>query len=96
MKILAIEKELMPVDWKNESQTLIEEAKSAYKLMLSGNLREIYFSENKNAVLILECEDKIVAKQLLDKLPLVKKGIIDFEIMELQPYTGFTRLMDLD
>ncbi len=96
MKILAIEKELKLVDWKNETQTLIEEAKSAYKLMLSGNLREIYFSENKNAVLILECEDKNVAKQLLDKLPLVKKGIIDFEIMELQPYTGFTRLMDLE
>ena len=96
MKILAIEKELKAVDWKNESQTLIEEAKSAYKLMLSGNLREIYFSENKNAVLILECENKIVAKQLLDKLPLVKKGIIDFEIIELHPYTGFTRLMDLE
>lgn len=96
MKILAIEKELKPVDWNTESQTLIEEAKSAYKLLLSGDLREIYFSEKKNAVLILECEDKTAAKQLLDKLPLVVKGIIDFEIMELQPYTGFSRLMDLE
>jgi hypothetical protein len=96
MKILAIEKELKTVDWENESQTLIEEAKSAYKMMLSGNLREIYFTENKNAVLVLECEDKIVAKELLDKLPLVRKGIIDFEIMELQPYTGFSRLMDVE
>ena len=96
MKILAIENELQHVDWENESQTLIEEAKSVYKMMLSGYLREIYFSENKNAVLVLECENKIAAKQLLDKLPLVKKGLIDFEIMELQPYTGFTRLMDLE
>ncbi|MES2654317.1 MAG: superoxide dismutase [Bacteroidota bacterium] len=96
MKILAIEKELRTVDWENEIQTLIEEAKSAYKLILSGNLREIYFTENKHAVLILECEDKMVAKQLLDKLPLVKKEIIAFEIMELQPYTGFTRLMNLE
>lgn len=96
MKILAIEKELKHIDWNNESQTLIEEAKSAYKLLLSGDLREIYFSEKKNAVLILECEDKTAAKQLLDKLPLVVKGIIDFEIMELQPYTGFTRLMGLE
>ncbi len=96
MKILAIEKELKPVDWNNESQTLIEEAKSAYKLLLSGDLREIYFTENKNAVLILECENKIVAKQLLDKLPLVMKGLIEFEILELHPYTGFTRLMNLE
>ena len=95
MKILAIEKELKTIDWANESQILIEEAKSAYKLMLSGHLREIYFTENKNAVLILECEDKIVAKQILDTLPLVKKGKIDFVIMELLPYTGFTRLMDM-
>lgn len=94
MKILAIERELKSVDWKNESQTLMEEAKSAYQLMLSGDLQEIYFTENKQAVLILECEDKLVAKRLLDKLPLVMKGLIDFELMELQPYTGFSRLMD--
>jgi hypothetical protein len=96
MKILAIEKELKIVDWNNETQTLIEEAKSAYKLLLSGHLREIYFSENKNAILILECEDRLIAKQLLDKLPLVIKGMIDFEMIELHPYTGFSRLMDLE
>ena len=96
MKLLAIEKELKTVDWENESQTLAEEAKSVYKFMLSGNLREIYFSENKNAVLVLECEDKTVARQLLKTLPLVEKGIIDFEIIELHPYTGFSRLMNLE
>lgn len=96
MKILAIEKEIKLVDWENENLILIEEAKSVYKLMLSGNLREIYFTEQKNAVLILECDDKIAAQQLLDKLPLVKKGIIDFELMELRPYTGFSRLMNLE
>ena len=96
MKILAIEKEIKTVDWEKISQTLKEEAKSVYEMMLLGSLREIYFSENKNAVLILECEDKIVARTLLDKLPLVMKGIIDFEIMELQPYTGFSRLMDVE
>lgn len=96
MKILAIEKEIKAVDWENENLILMEEAKSAYNLMLSGNLREIYFSDEKNAVLILECEDKIVAKQMLDKLPLVIKGLVDFDIMELQPYTGFSRLMNLE
>ena len=45
---------------------------------------------------IIADEDKIVAKQILYKLPLVNKGLIDFEIIELQPYTGFTRLMDLE
>ncbi len=94
MKILAIEKELKDVDWKNESQTLKDEAKSAYDLLLSGSLREIYFNEHKQAVLVLECEDKLVAKQLLSELPLVRKKLIDFDIMELRPYTGFSRLME--
>lgn len=96
MKILAIEKELKKVDWKKESQTLIDEAKVAYNMLLSDSLREIYFTENKNSVLILECENKTTAKQLLSKLPLVEKKIIDFELMELQPYTGFSRLMDIE
>jgi hypothetical protein len=52
MKLLAIEKELKTVDWENESQTPIEKAKSAYKGMLSDNLREIYFTESENAVLL--------------------------------------------
>jgi len=96
MKILAIEKELKTVDWNNESQTLIEEAKSAYNMILLGHLREIYFTENKNAVLVLECEDKTAAQKLLSHLPLVKEKIVAFELMELQPYTGFSRLMNLE
>ncbi len=95
MKILAIEKELKSVNWENETQTLMAEAKAAYEMLLSGNLREIYFTENKHAVLVLECENKMVAKQILDELPLVRKGIIDFEIMELRPYTGFSRILAL-
>lgn len=95
MKILAIEKEMKTVDWKNESSTLVEEAKSVYKMILVGNLREIYFNENKRAILVLECDDKKTAGKLLEELPLVKKGLIDFEIMELRPYTGLSRLMNL-
>jgi hypothetical protein len=44
MKILAIEKELKTVNWEKESQTLIDEAKTAYNMLLSGSLREIYFT----------------------------------------------------
>ncbi len=96
MKLLAIEKELQPVDWKNETTTLIEEAKSVYKLILSDVLREIYFTENKNAVLILECISKDKAEHILQKLPLVQKKIISFDLMELNPYTGLSRLIKDD
>jgi len=93
MKILAIEKELKTVDWENESPTLFDEAKAVYQMVLQDILREVYFTENKNAVLILECKNKDEARQLLGQLPLVKKELIGFEIVELHPYTGFSRLM---
>lgn len=93
MKILAIEKELGAVNWEKQSAILTEEAKSVYELMLSNHLREIYFTEKKNAVLILECESMEMAKELLSNLPLAQKGMIEFEIMALNPYTGLSRLM---
>ncbi|MFN8256463.1 MAG: hypothetical protein U0W24_12275 [Bacteroidales bacterium] len=93
MKILAIEKEHKTVDWDKESQTLFEEAETVYNMLLSGSLREIYFTEKKTAVLILECKNKIAASRLLAKLPLVRNKLIHFEILELLPYTGFSRLI---
>lgn len=93
MKLVAIERELKAVDWEKESLTLFDEAKTVYQMILSGSLREIYFTETKSAVLILECKDKPTAKRLLGRLPLVKKQITGFEIIELRPYTGLSRLI---
>ena len=93
MKILAIEKELSDIDWSIENDTLENEAKHAYQLYLSGYFREIYFNEFHNAVIILECESIEKANELLNSLPLVKKGMIAFELMQLNPYTGYDRIM---
>jgi hypothetical protein len=92
MKILALEKDIKPVNWEKEQEILIDEAKSVYNLFLRDHLREIYFTESHNAVLILECENKDKAVDLLGELPLVKNKIIEFELIELKPYTGFARL----
>src|SRR5687768_11737728 len=93
MKILAIEKEIEGVEWDNLEDLLKDEAQHVYNLYLSDSLREIYFTENKNAVLIMETEDKMTAIKLLDTLPLVKSGKIKFEVMELRPYTGYERII---
>lgn len=93
MKILAIEKEMEGVNWNNLEDLLTEEALHVYNLYLSNSLREIYFTEDKNAVLILEAENMEIAIKLLNSLPLVKSGKIKFEIMELRPYTGYERLI---
>ncbi len=94
MKILAIEREIKGVSWENSSELLREEAKHVYQLYLADILREIYFNEKKCAILVLETQDMKCAKEVLDNLPLVKSGMIEFEIMELRPYTGFDRLSE--
>lgn len=93
MKILAIEKELDGIDLKSENDTLESEARQVYELHQTGYLREIYFNEYHNAILILECETTERATELLNSLPLVQKGLIEFEIIHLNPYTGFERII---
>lgn len=94
MKILAIEKECPNVDWGSVDKGLLEqEALEVYRMYLSGQLREHYFNDDSCAVLILECESKAQAKELLGKLPLVEKNLITFELMELNPYTGYKRII---
>nr|WP_321357833.1 hypothetical protein [uncultured Draconibacterium sp.] len=94
MKLLAIEKEVEGANWSNADDLLKNEAHHVFELYLSDILREIYFTENKNAVLILEAKDKPSAKKILDSFPLVKSGKIKFDLMELRPYNGFERIMN--
>jgi len=93
MKILAIEKEIEGAEWDNPEKLLEQEAQHVFQLYLSGSLREIYFSEDKNAVLILEANDRKTAETLLNDLPLVKSGMIKFDVLELRPYTGYERIL---
>jgi len=93
MKILALEKEIEGVKWENAENLLVQEAQHVFQLYISDSLREIYFTEDKKAVLIMETKDIEEAKILLDTLPLVKEGKIKFDIMELKPYTGYERII---
>ena len=93
MKILAVEKEMAGVTDKQCEPFLKAEAARVWELYRSGELRESYFrADRSQAVLILECADAKEAHQLLATLPLVKRGLIKFEVVPLIPYPGFARL----
>jgi muconolactone delta-isomerase len=94
MKILALEKEVPGIaDDQFTPSLLKEEAMRAWDLHQAGNIRELYFRPDRNeAVLILECKDVEEAQSILATLPLVKAGLIAFEIIPLIPYNGFSRL----
>jgi predicted aconitase with swiveling domain len=61
--------------------------------MHSGVIREIHFREDRSqAVILLEAESTAQGQAVLGQLPLVKAGLIEFEVIGLRPYPGFARL----
>lgn len=94
MKILAMETEIPGGDWSGAAAQLKDEARHVYDLYLTGAVREIYFTEAHDAVIILECADLAEAEALLGDLPLVRGGLIRFDLKELRPYDGYARLME--
>lgn len=94
MKILAIEKEAPGVTEADFEPHMKAEARRAWELFQSGVFREMYFTKGDDpiAVIMLECATVEEAKKSLDTLPLVKAGLISFELMPLVAYPGFARL----
>ncbi len=93
MKILALEREIPDVKDEQYSPFLKAEARRVWYLYQAGIIRELYFRQDQPAaVLILECEDLREAERLLSTFPLVQEGLIEFEILPLKPYAGFSRL----
>jgi hypothetical protein len=93
MKILAMEIETEGVKPEQFTPHLKAEARHVWELYQNGIIRELYFrADRSEAVLILECRDVTEAKEKLDSLPLVRAGLIRFEIIPLVPYPGFARL----
>jgi len=93
MKILALEHPVPNVSDEESRPYLKEEASCVWDLLQQGVLREIYFrTDRSRAVLVLECENGDEAQQILATLPLVREGLIIFEIVPLVAYPGFSRL----
>ncbi len=92
MKVLALEKELC--DSKEAFEPYLEaEAARVWGLYEAGVFREIYFrADRPEAVLVLECASVEEADRVLAGLPLVKAGLITFDLLPLIPYPGFARL----
>ena len=62
-------------------------------MLQNGSIREIYFREERSeAVIILEAADASAARETLSRLPLVRQGLIEFDVIGLRPYPGLSRL----
>jgi muconolactone delta-isomerase len=93
MKILAIEKDVEGITPEQFTPHLEAEAARVWELYQAGVIRELYFRQDKtDAVLILECANAGEAEEILHTLPLVRERLINFEIIPLTAYPGFSRL----
>lgn len=68
------------------------EARKAWELYQQGLIRELYFTDDHCAVLVLEARDKTHAREIVEQLPLVQQKLIDFDLLALTAYPGFARL----
>ncbi len=93
MKILAIERDLPGIPADAYAPHLKAEALRVWELHQAGVIRDLYFRADETAaVLVLECADVTAAEAVLGTLPLVRAGLIAFEIIPLRAYPGFARL----
>jgi hypothetical protein len=92
MKIIAVEKVILGVSPEDIRPFLVAETKKVWEFYQEGLIREIYFTENNDAILILEADDKEEAFGILKQLPLVQNNLIEFTINEMHPYRGYARL----
>ncbi len=93
MKILALESEVPGSTDEQFAPHLAAEAMRAWELHQEGVIRELYFRGDRDeAVLVLECHSLAEARAALATLPLVRAGLIAFELVPLCAYPGFSRL----
>ncbi|MEM8831124.1 MAG: superoxide dismutase [Cyanobacteria bacterium P01_G01_bin.19] len=95
MKILAIDKILPEATEEKIKVHLKEEALKAWELYNSGVFREMYFRTDRGgAVIIMECEDLAAAKKVVSDLPIVKAGLVDFDLIPLGPFLPLATLFE--
>jgi hypothetical protein len=93
MRILALEVENSEAKSEDFQPYLKAEAKKVWELQQEDFIREIYFrSDRSTAILMIESDSIEMAKDKLQQLPLVSNGLIDFELIPLKPYPGYSRL----
>ncbi len=93
MKILALERETPGTTDEQFAPHLEAEAARAWELHQAGVIRELHFRADRDeAVLVLECASVEEARDALATLPLVRAGLIAFDLIPLRAYPGFERL----
>ena len=93
MQILALSRRNPGVGTQQLAPLQHEEAAAAHRLMVDGVLRSAHMCpERPGSMLVLECAGLDEAQAHLQTLPMVKAGLLSFELSRMLPYTGYSIL----
>lgn len=95
MKILALQKNMPGVTYEQFGPYFKAETVELWKHYLAGTVRELYLRPDEHTVVfVMECQDTAEAADILNALPLVREGLIAFDLIPLAPYPGFAHLFE--
>jgi hypothetical protein len=86
MQILAISESTTNATLEKIQPHLLEEVRDTMELYLRDVIRNYYFRSDKNGVVfMLECNSVDEAQSELENLKLVREGMIQFNLIPLEP-----------
>jgi hypothetical protein len=93
MKMLCLDRPLPGATFEKYQPYLQDEARHVRQAYKNGVVREIYFGHNRPGVaIILECATVDEAKKAFADFPLMKAGLLDFDIIPLGPFVNWEML----
>lgn len=93
MQILALSRRARGVGPEQLAPHARAEAEAAFALIESGVIRSVHMCpERPGSMIVLECAGLEEARAALGQLPMVRAGLIEFELSRMLPYTGLKAL----
>lgn len=93
MQILALSRRCAGTTAERLAPWAAAEAARAFELVAAGVVRSVHLCpERPGSMLVLECASLDEARARLATLPMVREGLIEFELSRLLPYTGLRAL----
>ena len=93
MKILCHDRPLPGAIFEKYQPHLQDEVRHVWRAYKNGIVREIYFRQDRPGVaIILECATVDEAKKAFAGFPLMKAGLLEFDIIPLGPFVNWEML----
>lgn len=93
VQVLALDR-ILPGATEDKLKALLpEEARQALNLYLGGHVRQWYFRQDRpGAIFVLEVNSLDEARQLMAGLPMVRAGLVDYDLVPIGPYIPLATL----